>query len=298
MQIIDAHHHLWNPISNDPDIGYAWLKNIGAPKPFGDPTAIQRDYLLDEFLAEPAPHQFTASVHVQADGAIPDPVKETRFVQSLSDQSGFPIAIVGFLDLTRDDAEETIIRHKQSSSFRGVRQILSRLENRPDISFAPVDYIRDKTWQKNFALLPKHDLSFDLQIYPEQMWDAATFLAEHPDVPVIIDHLGSPWDLSVEGLKRWRAGLENLAELPNISIKLSGFGMFKPDWNGADLQPLINDINSLFGFDRVLFASNFPVDKLMRSYSELLSDMLGFYADQPPASEQVFTGNARRIYRL
>ena len=112
-----------------PDIGYVWLKNIGAMKPFGDPTPIQRDYLLDEFLGEMP--QIKGSVHLQCDGAIPDPVTETAFIQSLCDTANRPVRIVGFVDLASETAEETILRHKQHKGFVGIRHILSRADAKP-----------------------------------------------------------------------------------------------------------------------------------------------------------------------
>lgn len=296
--IVDAHHHLWNPASNDPDVGYVWLKAVGAPKPFGDPTPIQRDYLLPEFKEDVA-HPLAASVHVQADGAIPNPVSETRFIQAISDNAALPIAIVGFVDLTRDDAEDMILRHKSSTNFRGVRQILSRLDDRPDLSFAPQHFLRSQRWQKGFALLRDHGLSFDLQLYPEQMAEAAAFLAEFPDIPVIIDHAGSPYDQSPSGLERWHAGMAALAALPCTAVKLCGFGMFDRAWTTASIRPLIDAITDLFGPERVLFGSNFPVDKLMRSYRDIVQDIAALYADAPQSvRDAIFRNNARRIYRI
>ena len=81
QKIIDAHHHLWAPQTPALDVGYVWLKDIGAPKPFGDPTPIQRDYLLDEFLSEATPDRLAGSVHLQCDPKIPDPVAETARVR-------------------------------------------------------------------------------------------------------------------------------------------------------------------------------------------------------------------------
>ncbi len=296
--IVDAHHHLWNPASNDPDVGYIWLKAIGAPKPFGDPTPIQRDYLLPEFRQDVA-RPLAASVHVQADGAIPDPVAETRFIQSISDNAALPIAIVSFVDLTQDDAEDMILRHKSCANFRGVRQILSRLDDRPDISFAPEHYLRDQGWQTGFELLRNHGLSFDLQLYPEQMAEAAAFLAAFPEVPVIIDHAGSRHDQSPSGFDRWHKGMAALAALPNTAVKLCGFGMFDPAWTAASIKPLIDAITDLFGPDRVLFGSNFPVDKLMRPYRDILRDITALFADAPQsARDAIFRDNARRIYRI
>ncbi len=298
-KIVDAHHHLWNPTTGQPDIGYVWLRDVGAPKPFGDPTPIQRDYPVQEFAVEPAPSRFAASVHLQADGAIPDPVAETRFIQSLSDKNDFPIAIVGFVDLASEDAATVIEEHKKSANFRGVRQILSRLPDQPERSFATVEYLDDLVWRENFILLGEHGLSFDLQCYPEQMERAAAFFSAHKNVPVIIDHAGSPWVQTAEGFKRWYDSMAQLAALPQTSVKLAGFGMFDVHWNAETISPVFNALVDLFGYERMLFASNFPVDKLMRPYHALLDDFTLLCTNANETQRAAFFhDNARRIYRI
>lgn len=286
--IVDAHHHLWDPVSGASGLKYGWLKDIGAPKPFGDPTPIQRDYLFDELAADWAPFSPVGSVHVQADGGIDDPVAETAFIQCVSDETGFPVMIVGFCDLTRDDAESVMTGHKAYANFRGVRQIISYLQDRPDISFAPRNLPDDPQWRANFGLLAKHGLSFDLQLYPQQMAQMAEFLSDHPGVPVIIDHAGSPYDQSADGLALWRSGLARLAALPQVHIKISGLGMFDPAWTWASVDPLVRIMLELFGSERTMFGSNFPVDKLFGPYANTVPDL----------GPQVLRETARRVYRF
>lgn len=293
--IIDSHHHLWNPDTNTPDIGYVWLKNIGAMKPFGDPTPIQRDYLLDEFQAE-AP-QIVGSVHLQCDGAIPDPVAETAFIQELCDAANHPVRIVGFVDLAKENAEETILRHAAYKGFTGIRHILSRLDDKPALCFAGEHFLHNPLWRENFALLAKHNLSFDAQLYPEQMHDAAALFAEHPDTPIIIDHAGSPHDQSDRGMEKWREGINAMAALPQCSVKLCGFGMFDQQWNAETIRPMVEHLVETFGTDRILFGSNFPVDKLMRTYEDCVIDIAELIAPLgDEAIDAVFAGNAKRIY--
>lgn len=299
-QIIDAHHHLWNPVKSDPDLGYVWLRDIGAAKPFGDPTPIQRDYLIDEFQSEP-PERTTliGSVHLQCDGAIPDPVAETRHIQQISDKNQFPIAIIGFVDLSKSNAEAIIDAHSQFTGFRGVRHILSRLEDLPELCFAPNHFIRDPNWRDQFIILADRGLSFDLQCYPEQMGEVAEFLVHFPGVPVILDHAGSPWDQSESGFKRWRQGMLLLAQLPQVSVKLCGFGMFDASWSAHSIGTMFETLVDLFGWDRLMFASNFPVDKLMRNYRDILLDYAELCAGACSNDvDAFFVGNAKRIYRL
>ena len=298
-KIIDSHHHLWTPEQFDPDIGYKWLRDIGSPKPFGDPTPIQRDYLLEEFRSEQDIAELAGSVHLQCDPGLPDPVAETRFIQSLSDDSGFKIAIVGFVDLSRHDAPTVIEQHLERQHFVGVRQILSKLDDRPEISFAPKHFLEDQVWRENYATLKDYNLSFDLQIYPEQMGQAAEFLSEHPETPVIIDHAGSPHDQSAEGMKTWQEGLAHLASLPNTSIKLAGFGMFDVNWNSDTIKPMVETILDLYGVNRVMFGSNFPVDKLMATYLHSIQSVTEALGPLGVSDiNAIYHDNAKRIYRM
>ncbi len=295
MRIIDAHHHLWAPQSPDLDVGYVWLKDIGAPKPFGDPTPIQRDYLLDEFLSESVQNCLTASVHVQADPKLPDPVAETAFIQNISDVSGHPIMIVAFADLASRAFTDQLAGHKAHANLRGIRQIVSHLSDHPELSFAPCNYLDDPTWRLQFACLADHGLSFDLQLYPEQMGQAAEFLADYPQIPVVIDHLGSPYDMSARGMEVWRNGMRTLSELPHVAVKLSGYAMFfGSDLSGAAVW-VTQEILALFGADRVMFGSNFPVDKLHQTYP----DLVAFVHEQAGTdAEQVFSRTAAAFYRI
>lgn len=296
QNIIDAHHHLWAPQTPALDVGYVWLKDIGAPKPFGDPTPIQRDYLLDEFLAEPAPRRLTASVHMQADPKLPDPVAETAFIQRLSDEAGFPIMIVGYADLTSDAVEDTLQRHKAHPNLRGIRQIISHLPDRPDLSFAATNLLDDLTWRANFALLADHGLSFDLQLYPEQMQQAAAFLADHPQIPVVIDHLGSPYDGTADGLALWSEGMRALAELPHVHVKLSGYAMFfGPTLDGPAVE-VTQRILKWFGPERVMFGSNFPVDRLHLLYPDVLDFVQAQVGEDAGALAAVLSEVAAEFY--
>lgn len=298
MKIIDAHHHLWAPQTPDLDLGYGWLKDIGAMKPFGDPTPIQRDYLLDEFLAEPAPRRLSASVHVQADPKLADPVAETAFIQKISDTSGHPIMIVGFADLSSDDFEQHLKGHLGYPNLRGIRQIISYLPERPELSFAAQNLLDDKKWRSRFTRLAEHGLRFDLQLYPEQMRQAAEFLAEHPEVPVVIDHLGSPYDQSSEGLALWQQGVKALAALSHVSVKLSGYAMFFGSNLEGSAEYVTQELLRLFGPNRTMFGSNFPVDSLHLRYPEAFDFVEDQIGKDLVSQAAVFGGTAASFYDI
>ncbi len=120
-----------------------------------------------------------------------------------------------------------------------------------------------------------------------------------PELPVALCHCGSPWDQSPAGLAKWRSGLSALAELPRVYCKVSGLGMFNPVWRPQDLQPIIMAVIDIFGPERVMFGSNFPVDKLYNSYDALWDayDTLcsGFSAGE---RRQLFYRTAADFYRI
>ncbi len=295
---IDAHHHVWAPESRGDDVGYVWLRDIGAPKPFGDPTPIQRDYLMEEFLAE-AEVSPRATVHVQTDGALPDPVAETAFVQAEADRCGHAVKIVGLSDLSADDLAETLARHAAFNGFCGIRQIVGRLDHRPDLSFAPRDFMKEKQWCEGLKRLEGDGLTFDLQMYPEQAELAVETLSATPALRVIIDHALCPYDQRAEGYEAWTEAVALMAARPNTWIKLSGWGMYDSGWDkfgAAAVQPYIDDIMVSFGSERVMWGSNYPVEKLVKPYQNCIEEI----ANAVPinARNDVFIHSATKAYSL
>jgi predicted TIM-barrel fold metal-dependent hydrolase len=292
MRLIDAHHHLW-------DLGavhYPWLMERGARRFFGDPTPIQRDYLPADFRQDIGSIPIGGSVHIQV-GAAPDQsVAETRWLDRQAAATGLPSAIIAYADLPSPALAGSLSEHIGASArLRGVRQIVSRHPDEDRVSGTP-GLLEDKGFTAGLALLAERGLSFDLQLSAPYLRLAADVFGTVPDLQVALCHAGSPWDQSAQGLKGWRDGLGAFAELPGACIKLSGVGMFDPDWTGQSLERVVAPVLEIFGADRVMWGSNFPVDKLYRSYRALFDAIWSLI----PADdrEQVFGGTARRFYRL
>jgi predicted TIM-barrel fold metal-dependent hydrolase len=290
-KFIDAHHHLWDLNA----CHYPWLMARGETRFFGDPAPIQKDYLVADFLGESsrfAPHK---SVHIQVGVAETDTLRETRWLQSLGE---FPHGIVAYADLVSPTLGFDIQRHKDSGKFRGIRQIIGRHaeEDKKHGSDALLD---NPHWVNGLALLAREHLSFDLQLIPGQMERAFAALAKTPELKVALCHAGSPWDQSPAGLEHWREGLRRFAQLPNFYCKVSGLGMFNPQWEREDLKPLILDVLDIFGPERVMFGSNFPVDKLYCSYDQLWSAYFDITSHFSSAElQQMFYNTAESFYCL
>ena len=147
--------------------------------------------------------------------------------------------------------------------------------------------------------MQEFDLSFDLQLYPEQMREAAEFLREHPQTPVVIDHAGSPYDQTEAGLKEWATGIKMLSQLDNTHVKISGFGMYNRDWNYQNTEIIFQKIYETFGAKRMMWGSNFPVDRLMQSYGHCTSQLKQWLRDlEREEQEDICWRTAAKFYRL
>jgi predicted TIM-barrel fold metal-dependent hydrolase len=295
-QIVDAHHHLWNLNK----IHYPWLMQRGVARFFGDPTPIQRDYLVGDFLNDVGDLPVTSSVHIQVGADPSDSIAETRWLQSEAQQTplGIPNAIVAFCDLADQDADKILDAQAESGNLRGIRQIVGRSPDE-DAKSGTNALLDNSIWIENLARLPSRQLSFDLQLIPVQLPAVSKVLAKIPDLRVALCHCGSPHDQSEAGLAFWRKELARLAELPNVYCKLSGFGMFEQNWDAERVRTTVLSTIEIFGVDRCMFGSNFPVEKLNVSYNTVYASYLEIAAEFSESEQRdLLADTARRFYRI
>ena len=298
MQIVDAHHHLWDLDA----LHYPWLAEP-IDHPVGDYAAIRRSYCVGEFLADAANQGLDKSVHLQAEVDHADPVAETAWLQAVADDpasGGRPNGIVAYADLAAADVDEVLARHCAHANMRGIRYMLNYDAQQPKLSFAPRgDLLQDAAWRAGYARLRAHGLSFDLQLWWQQMADAARLAADFPDIQVILNHTGMPVRRDPDYLAGWRQGMRHLAAVPNVAVKISGLCMFDRAWSVDSILPFVEQTIDCFGVERCMFASNFPVEKLMSTYDALwnaFSQITSHYSDGDRA--KLFHDNAIRFYRL
>ncbi len=287
---IDAHHHLWDLTA----VHYPWLMARGVDRFFGDPAPIQRDYQLNEFRADAAACGIRASVHIQV--GAENGLDEARWVQSVADASpDWPMAQVVFCDLTSSDLSDRLDTFQTLPTVRGVRQIVGRAPGE-DAQTGTNALLDDPHFLAGLQEAGRRKLSFDLQLIPELMEKTARVLAQAPETPIALCHAGSPHDRSPTGLKDWALQLRRLSDLPHVTCKLSGLGMFDHTWTTDSIRPIVEVCLEQFGPERVMFGSNFPVDKLYSDYATLVQA----YCDLIPAEVQaaVFHDSAARFYDL
>ncbi|MBW1886274.1 MAG: amidohydrolase family protein [Deltaproteobacteria bacterium] len=138
-----------------------------------------------------------------------------------------------------------------------------------------------------------------MQLFPWQTDAAVKLITSHSDTQIILNHTLMPFDRSEEGLALWRRSLETYAELPNVAIKISGLGMAEGGWNEAMNRRLATETLEIFGPERCLFASNFPVDRLMSDYDTIWTLFREIVAPLSEAEQHaILHGNAERIYQI
>jgi predicted TIM-barrel fold metal-dependent hydrolase len=301
MQIIDAHHHLW-------DLSHAchhWLIDR-APHIVGDYSALCRSYLIADLHSDAAssPYKLVKSVHVDAGyDRGGDPVRETVWLQSVAGDPasrGMPHGIVGYADLIDVNVAQALGRHAEHANCRGIRQILNHSVDNPGLNFIDRgDLMEDAQWRDGYSRLAKFNLSFDLQIWPWQMAMAAGLAGDFPDVPVIINHTGMPLAHDAVSRSQWDGGMRALAAHDHVTTKISGLGMTIPGWTADDIRHYVLRTIEIFGVERCMFASNFPVDGLMSGYTNIWSAFDSITSDfGDDERRKLFHDNAERLYRI
>ncbi|HWK63856.1 MAG TPA: amidohydrolase family protein [Rhizobiaceae bacterium] len=293
IPIVDAHHHIWRQAD------LPWLQGPMVPRIFGPYEPIRRDYSIEEFLADISGLGVQRSVYVQTNWAKSRAVEEVAWVQSVAENHGWPHAIVGYADLLDEDVGKTLEHQARFSLMRGVRMQLHWHENEMYRFAARPDLMDDPMLRRNIRRLADHGWSFDLQVFTSQMTDAARLAKDNADIVFVLQHAGMPEDLSASGRDAWRNGMRRLAAQENVVVKLSGLGTFIHRNDAGHIADIVSETIVIFGSDRCVFGSNFPIEKLWTDYADLISTyraVLGGYTEE--AKRAMLRDNALRIYRM
>jgi len=296
--ILDAHHHFWN--LSGPDGHYPWLQEAYNPDFFlGDYHGMLHDFEPAQYRAATAGYEVRGTVHVEAERARDEQLAETEYLTALHERTGLPSAVVGHVYFTQPDRDEVLAGHAANPLVRGIR-------SKPVTSSGPGESVagtpgsmQDPAWRAGFEKLAAHGFSWDLRVPYWHLAEAAEVVAEHPEIPVVVNHCGLPLDRSDEGLAAWRTGMAALAANDHVTVKVSELGLPDGRWDRASNITVIRDTVRIFGFDRAMFASNLPVSGLSVTFAELVGIVL---AALPEATDDqlaaLFAGTAARFYRI
>lgn len=281
-RIVDAHVHLWDPARTD---WYPYLSHPPAQGP-GDASRMFRRFDADLYRGESAHWRVEKFVNVAA-ATGPNSVDETIELDANAGSRGGPHAIVGGLPPTSSVAEaiELLERQMTAPRFRGVRPMGGLDRPVPDAEV--------------LAALGERGLLFELMAHPDQLQAASGELAAFDDLVVVVEHTGWPRSDSDQERALWGQGMRALAGLgPNVVCKLSGLAMPLQSMRAEALAPWLEQAIELFGVDRCMFASNFPVDAMYGTFDELYGAFSAVTAGLDQGSrDKLFAANAERVYR-
>jgi predicted TIM-barrel fold metal-dependent hydrolase len=290
---IDAHHHLWQLGSPH----YPMLTGPDTERYFGNTAGLKQEFGPAEFLPMAAAQNVVKSVYVES--AYLPALEETAAVQAIADEFGLPNAIIAHVDPASPSLAADLGIHLRSANFRGVRLTLN-WDGNPLRSSVPRDgLMMEPDWRRGFALLCDAGLSTDLLLLTHQLPQAADLARSFSGASIVLNHAALPLDRDQAGLAFWRDNLRRVAENPNVTMKISGIAMATHAWSEAIVAPIVDDLIGIFGAERCMFASNYPVDRLYCSYDAIFDMFDAITAARPlPERQNLFHDTAARIYRI
>jgi L-fuconolactonase len=277
---LDAHHHLWDLGVRD----QPWIDRQTM-------AAIARSFDIDELAVAAAACSIEGTIVVQT---VAD-TTETEQLLDVAMATDLVRGVIGWTDLTDPGIDDHLDRLLTLPAGRGLVGIRSLAQYEPDARWLCRPDVLD-----GLKAVAGHGLTFDLLVVPQQLPAAAAAVRTVPEARFVLDHLGKP-GLATQAGERWETDIAELASCPNVYVKISGL-VNETDWSGWDpcrLQPYIDVVLNLFGPDRVMFGSDWPVCTLAASYSRIVEATEQLLSTLTPTElAAVFGGTAQRAYAL
>ncbi len=291
---IDAHHHLWQ-IGRFP---YGWLAADAPPRPFGDHAAIKADYLLANYRSDMAAANVVASVFVEANAGARDE-GEAAWIEAVAEGPAWPAASVGQFDLRRPDAKAVLSAFADLPRLRGIRMSLC-WDERPAWQFIDrPDVMLLTEFRAGLEELTRLGLVLDVLVMPHQLAQLADLASAFPEQTIVIDHLGTPLLDAEDEAAVWNEGMLRCARCPNIHVKISGLWPIDRGWRPERIAGPVRHVIALFGAERCLWGSNYPIEKLMCPVADQIASLESVLADlSEHEKDMVFGGTAKRVYRI
>jgi predicted TIM-barrel fold metal-dependent hydrolase len=290
IPMIDTHVHMWD--QKHPELRWDWLSKDAVHPILGNIDAIKMvGFKIDDLWSEARFSNLEAFVHVQAAIGSPDPVTETKWLTEMADGTNIPLRALGDCSLNHTDAIKTLERHGEFRIFAGVR----------DFNAEPLLASGGVSTQYNNSLkyLAERNWVFDLDCEWPNM-DAALRLArEHPNLKIVLQHIGFPRRRDDEYFNNWRAALKRLSEAENVVCKISGIGMTDPRFTKESLRKWVETCLETFGPAKCVMGSNWPVDRLFSSYDVIVGFMREYISSLSDGEQRlILRENAHRIYNF
>jgi predicted TIM-barrel fold metal-dependent hydrolase len=279
MEIVDTHQHLWDLAR----FRYSWLSSL---------PELNRSFRMPDYLDAIQGLRVAKSVHLEADVDEPYMLDETRDCLALADRTDNPLE--GVVACGRPESRGfTAYVHKIAGhpKLKGIRRVL---HTQPD------QLGLEKLFIENVATLSGYGLSFDICVLARQLPVAINLVSRCPGVSFILDHCGVP-QVKERILDPWRSHIREIAKFPNVVCKVSGLVAYadRQHWTAEDLRPYVDHASSCFGWERVMFGSDWPVCTLAASYPRWVEALQTITSSAGERNQKkLFHDNAVRVYRL
>jgi len=279
MKIVDTHQHLW-----DKDLfHYAWLESL---------PRLNRSFRLSDYQEATRGHEIEKTVFVECDVDEQQVEDEALHILRLADQPDSRIAgVVASGRPEKGGFEAHLEKLRGQPKLKGIRRIL---HTHPD------ELGQGKTFIENVRKLEEYGLSFDICVLARQLPIAINLVSQCPGVTFILDHCGVP-QVKERVMHPWREHIQEIARFPNVQCKVSGLVAYADpaNWNPDDLRPFVNHVLESFGWDRVMFGSDWPVCTLAAGYRQWVETLFSLtQAAGETNQRKLFRDNAIRAYRL
>lgn len=273
---IDSHQHFWNynPVRD------SWIDE--------SMQVIRKDFLPKDLKPILETNNVDGCIAVQADQSE----EETKFLLQCAEENSFIKGVVGWLDLRASNIEDRLAHYSKNNLFKGVRHIV---QGESDEAFMlQPDFLNGINKLKQFGL------TYDILIHQGQLEQAIALVEKCPNQQFILDHIAKP--KITEGVDAvWENNIRLLASYANVSCKISGMVTetegFK--WEGSDFTPFLDVLVEVFGVNRLLYGSDWPVCLLSGEYKEVLEIIENYFQNFSKEDRlKVMGGNATRMYKL
>ena len=273
--IIDSHQHFWN---YNPERD-TWIDE--------SMQVLKKNFLPENLKPILIDNGIDGCISVQADQSY----QETEFLLKCASNNNFIKGGVGWVDLCSPDLEKKLKRYSADKKFKGVRHIVQSESK---------EYLLRKDVQAGISKLSNSNLTFDLLVTPIQLQSAIKLVKTFPNQKFVLDHIAKP-RISEPLSKTWVNDIINLSKQNNVFCKISGLVTETKGYNflEADFLPFLDIIFQYFGFDRIMYGSDWPVCLLAAQYKKVLdiiTDYLSSYDSK--TREKIMGTNAQIFYKL
>lgn len=273
---IDSHQHFWHY----DQVKHSWINN--------EMAVIRKSFLPEDLIIVYSENDVDGCVAVQADQTL----EETDFLLGLANQNDFIKGVVGWADLRSEGAETVLNKYHSENKLKGWRHIVQGEEDH--------NFLIRPDFLRGISYLEKYGYVYDILIFPHQLGAVLEFVKNFPNQKFVIDHIAKPYikDGFHEG---WAVLMKEIAKQENVYCKLSGM-ITEADyktWSPEELHPYMYLVLSVFGPERVMFGSDWPVCLVAGNYGQVKTVVTDFIKTLSAAEQNlIMAKNAIDFYNL